>query len=79
MPGSVTRDVVTPVAASAVNIRSSKETSESAAMLLQGKKTIQFEGIKRKADPYDQRGEMTYCSQTAQDNAQNIFGVILPG
>lgn len=77
--GAVHHDVVTPIAASAVSSRSPKETSESAAILLQGKKTIQFEEIKRKADPYDQRGEMTYCSQTAQDNARSIFGVILPG
>lgn len=56
---------------------------QSSAELIEWKKTIPLHQVELIADPYDSRENsegkrMTYCSQTAQDNAREIFGLIFP-
>ncbi len=69
---------VATTAAVSVKMRQAPESQTLALPLLQGRQTIAFETIQGKADPYEEKNEMTYCSQTAQDNAKNIFGIVLP-
>jgi hypothetical protein len=55
----------------------------NAAEVMRWKTTINLDEVEMIADPYDRRENsewkmMTYCSQTAQDNAKKIFGLIFP-